>query len=187
MKKLILNIFLLLVTLLGFTVGGLQLSNPHISSSAQVQPEVAEPVRLVIPSLGLDVFIEHVGMDSTGKMGIPEEVENAGWWKYGAKPGEKGSAVLAGHVDTPDGQFGIFYELDSLKPSDRILVYDAEGKVHTYSVDFVQVYPDEDFPIDVVFEREDTKRLNLITCSGLYDLNDQNYDERLVVFATSLE
>jgi sortase (surface protein transpeptidase) len=154
MKKLLLNLFLLFVTLVGFAVGGLYLSNLHTLGKAQespsqtqlvqAQPEVAEPIRLVIPSLGLDIVIEQVGMDDTGKMGVPVEVGNAGWWKYGAKPGEKGSAVLAGHVDTPDGQFGIFYELEKLLPGDQILVYDAEGIVHIYEVDFVQVYPDEE-------------------------------------------
>lgn len=190
MKKILINFILSFITLTGFTVGGLYyIQPPPIAQTkvVQAQPEVAEPSTLSIPALNLNVEIEQVGEDENGRMGIPKVVENGGWWKYGAKPGEFGSAVIAGHVDTPTGETGIFYDLDDLVPGDVITVTDVDGMQHDFKVEFVQIYQDDDFPIDVVFERTDKKRLNLITCSGSFNIGQQNYEERLVVFASALE
>lgn len=187
---------LLLFTLFGFTVGGVYFYNPqtvtNIVSSppleeVQAQQHVADPAKITIPKLDVEANIELVGEDENGRMGTPQDYKNAGWWQYGAKPGEVGSAVIAGHVDTPDGQLGIFYKLDQLEPGDRIIVHDQDGVVHTFEVVFVQIYEDDEFPVDVVFERSDTKRLNLITCSGNFILDEQNYEDRLVVFAEAIE
>jgi sortase A len=193
-------LFLLLFSTVGFLVGAVYFYNPEIILShwpkptaqpvtvqAEQEIEVAEPSRIVIPSVGVEVDIELVGQDANGRMDVPKNVSNAGWWQYGAKPGGKGSAVIAGHVDTPDGQLGIFYKLDQLKPGDTIVVYDQDGKQHVFEVAFLQIYPYDEFPVDVIFERTDKKRLNLITCSGNFDLSEQSYEERLVVFAEAIE
>ena len=200
LQKIQTAILLLFITL-GFVVGGVYAYKPEIinnlwakpnleNAQAQVQEHAvvpALPAKIVIPKLGVEANIEFVGADESGRMGIPEQVENAGWWKYGAKPGEVGSAVLAGHVDTPEGSYGIFYKLDQLMPGDTITVYDQENNQHVFRVAFVQTYQEDEFPVDVVFERADKKRLNLITCSGNFDLSVQNYEERLVVFAEAIE
>ena len=60
---------------------------------------VGLPLRITIPKLQVDAKIEYMGLTSTGTMDVPTEVVNAGWYKYGAHPGDEGSAVIGGHLN----------------------------------------------------------------------------------------
>lgn len=40
---------------------------------------------------------------------VPEDYWEAGWWSGGPEPGERGAAVIAGHVGSKNGP-AIFYE-----------------------------------------------------------------------------
>lgn len=196
MIKRIINSILLLFSSVGLLAAGIYFINPVSLNTFSQETEiielqterlVAEPVRIVIPRVGIDENIEEVGKDENGRMDVPKDYNNAGWWKYGAKPGEIGSAVLAGHIDTPFGERGIFYSLGDMSAGDLILVYDTDNVEYQFEVTEIIEYEDDEFPLDLVFGRDDKKRLNLITCAGVYDISSGNYQERLVVYAQSLE
>lgn len=166
---------------------GSSISSPTVT--AAVTPEVKgrdsdfdEVAVLEIPKLGVTAGVEHVGEDSEGRMDVPEDDDDVAWWKYGAKPGQTGSAVLAGHFDTRSGGAAVFYRLGKLKPGDEVTVADEDGDRLEFEVSEVKSYPDADFPIDLVFAQNDDQRLNLITCSGTFDRTVRNYTDRLVVF-----
>jgi sortase A len=142
-----------------------------------------QPVHLLIPKLEISVDIESVGKDKDGRMGVPVDENNAGWWSYGAAPGQMGSTVLAGHVDRREGGPGIFYRLDALSINDTLEVVDLNGKRYIYRVIGKEVYPDHLFPMKKVFGRSDRSYLNLVTCVGLFDQTEQNYQDRLVVYS----
>ncbi len=57
------------------------------------------PRRLRIPSLTIDAFVRHVGINEKGNMATPGNFTDTGWYKYGTVPGFVGSAVIDGHVD----------------------------------------------------------------------------------------
>lgn len=161
------------------------LSESSAATPASVVIEV--PSQLVIPKINVNAEIEQVGLDKEKRMDIPKKDMNAAWYKLGPKPGETGSAVLAGHFDTKTGDPAIFYRLDELKKGDEIQVTDTNGLTQTFEVTAVQTFKDETFPVSLVFSQNDTKRLNLITCAGTFDRAQNNYTDRTVVFSVLRE
>lgn len=145
-------------------------------------PVYSKPLGIRIPALNIDAKVEYVGLDKDKRMDVPKEDMDVGWYKLGAKPGEAGSAVFAGHYDTKTGAPAIFYRLGELQKGDEIIVVDEEEKELMFVVTGTQKFKDESFPVSLVFSQSDARRLNLITCDGIYDTSAKNYSDRLVVF-----
>ncbi len=78
-------------------------------------PEIAIPVKLVIPKLKIDVMVESVGLDDKGRMDVPKGVTNVAWYSLGVKPGQAGNSVIDGHFDQPDGSPSVFFKLNQTK------------------------------------------------------------------------
>lgn len=140
------------------------------------------PSRIAIPSIGIDAPIEHVSVTIDGDMDVPKLQFGTAWYKLGPRPGEIGSAVIAGHKDWKNGEDAIFANLHKLKPGDKVVVEDNRGLLITYVVRTSSTYnPDSD--ATNVFRSNDGKaHLNLITCQGEWDKNTEGYSQRLVVF-----
>ncbi len=143
---------------------------------------VSEPVTLSIPKLNVNTSVESVGEDREGKMDVPKDVYNVGWYNLGFEPGEKGSAVVAGHLDTVTGSPAVFYYIDNLTPGDEVIVTDKNGIQLTFIVTHNQTYPFDQVPLQEVFAPTDKPRLNLITCTGEWNIGTRNYSNRLVVY-----
>jgi sortase A len=172
--------------------GDVKTANPQSSVSgfsqtlgATVKPDpVSEPVSFSIPKLGIEnANIESVGLDKENKMDIPKKDQDVAWYNLGAKPGEAGNAVMAGHLDTKTGAPAVFYEINKLKPGDELSVKDKDGKIYKYAVIEVKTYELDEFPLEEVFGAGDKPRLNLITCEGNYDKSSKLYSQRLVVYS----
>lgn len=161
-------------------------SSPQTYTSAQV-PIPGKPTYLVIPALNINAQVEHVAENEEGRMDVPKKDENVAWWRLGAIPGQMGSAVFAGHYDRKDGGPAVFYELERLNIGDGIEVLDENGERRLFEVFKKEVYKDETFPLQEVFASNDAKRLNLITCEGVFDRATSNYSDRLVVFSEMVE
>lgn len=156
---------------------------PTASQQAtKITPNVEEPARLIIPSLSVNTQVERVGLDSSGRIDIPKNVYNVGWYGIGFKPGEPGNAVIDGHFDTPTGAPSVFYALKSLNPGDQVIVEDAAGKKLTFLVEDVVSYNLENVPMGKIVEKSADKRLNLITCGGAWDVTRKIYNERVVAY-----
>lgn len=153
-----------------------------VPASAPVR--VLEPTTFSIPSLNIeDAPVESVGLDKDNKMDIPKKDEDVGWYNLGPKPGEKGNAVIAGHLDTKTGAPAVFYELNKLKPGDELSVKAKDGKEYKYAVTDVKSYELDKFPLQEVFGSGGKARLNLITCEGTYNRSSKLYSHRLVVYS----
>lgn len=61
------------------------------------------PARLRIPSLKIDAIVEPVHVLENGAMGVPENFDRVGILVPWTKPGDKGNAVISGHVDHKTG------------------------------------------------------------------------------------
>lgn len=147
---------------------------------------ISNPQTLSIPKLNVTTHIEHVGLDSKNRMDVPKDYQNVAWYELGYTPGETGSVVLAGHYDTPQGTPGVFYDLRTLEEGDEIIV-EGDNKSLTYVVTRSASYPFDQVPLNEVFDSRDKKRLNLITCEGVFDSTAQNYSDRFVVYAVFSE
>ncbi len=141
---------------------------------------VAVPVRLIIPVLAIRAVIEPVGVVPSGQMAVPDNTADVGWFKLGPYPGQKGSAVIAGHFDGIHGEPGVFMNLYTLKKADRVSVEYADGRSVGFAVRESRIYPPG--YADEVFASTDSAHLNLITCDGLWDGTMKSYTKRLVVF-----
>lgn len=153
-----------------------------VNSEAPVAPRFTRPVRLSIPSIGVDTDVEEVGLDEEERMDVPGSYETVGWYKLGPYPGEAGNAVIAGHLDSPTAP-AVFYNLTNLQEGDEFSVTDEEGRELTFTVIQKTLYQNEEFPLTEVFGPSDRPRLNLITCDGTFDHNSQLYSHRLVIYS----
>jgi sortase (surface protein transpeptidase) len=147
------------------------------------KPKPGNPKTLLIPKLQIGAPIEPVSLDGEGKMAVPTAAENVGWYSLGLKPGEKGSAVLAGHLDKVDGTAAVFYNLHQLEAGDRIIVIDDKEMSYEFLVTEKRIYGFDQVPMRDVFANFNYPGLNLITCGGNFNYMTGNYSHRSVVYS----
>jgi sortase (surface protein transpeptidase) len=140
------------------------------------------PVELRIPRIGLAAPVLAVGVTDAGALGVPPDDVSVGWYEFGAVPGETGSAVLDGHVDSRTGP-AIFYRLDELAPGDEIEVRLADGSAARFVVRETGLYWLADAPLERVFGPTNRPQLVLITCGGPLDRAAGGDQQRRIVFA----
>lgn len=141
------------------------------------------PRQLRIPALGISAHVRHVGINAQGNMATPGTFVDTGWYKYGTVPGFVGSAVIDGHVDNALGLAGVFKNLGNLKAGDEIYVDTASSTPLRFVVEEVASYPVAEVPLERIFTTKDKARLNLITCTGDWNKDSNQYEQRLVVYA----
>lgn len=153
---------------------------------ADVEVEVVEklkPSQLIIDSLGIKADTVPVGLTKDGDMDIQNNPKLVAWYKFGPKPGEVGSAVVAGHYGWDENDDpAVFNDVSKLVAGDKISVTDENSQLRTFVVTHTKIYePDED-AADVFSSFDGKAHLNLITCHGIWDKKADSYSERLVVF-----
>lgn len=139
------------------------------------------PLTVTVPRVGLTAKLRPVQLTDRGQMPLPADPASAGWLDSSAAPGENGTAVLAGHVDTQDGP-AAFYELAGAKPGMRVEIRRTDGTTAEFTIDAVAVYPKDRFP-DRVYAPTTGPSLRLITCTG-WDSDTETYRDNVVVYAT---
>lgn len=149
--------------------------------STEKQTEPFVPARLRIPTIDVDTKVEVVGKDTKGRMDVPKQTDQVGWYQYGAKANQTGNVILAGHLDDTDGP-AVFYDLAKVKQGQRIEVSSKTGEKVSYVVTNVKSYPVDQAPVGSIFGATLAQRLTLITCVGTFT-QSKGYDERLVVTA----
>lgn len=140
-----------------------------------------KPTTLTIPKLSIQANIENVGKDAKGAMDVPKNTKNVAWYSLGFRPGEKGNAVIAGHLDDKTGP-AVFYHLSKLQKGDSIEVTSHKGEKLVFKVVAIQTYPEKNFPKNQVFGKSNKQMLNLITCKGKFDKVKKEYSDRVVIF-----
>jgi sortase (surface protein transpeptidase) len=157
---------------------------PGPTSSAPAE-DVAAPVSLRIPSLGVSSDLLTLGLQDDGTVEVPPlaEDDRAGWYRNGPAPGEVGPAVLLGHVDSARWGPGVFFELGALQPGRQVEVTRSDGSVAVFAVDRVERYAKDDFPTIEVYGNTDDPQLRLITCGGEFDAAAGSYEDNVVAYA----
>ncbi|MFF6782568.1 class F sortase [Streptomyces sp. NPDC012510] len=141
------------------------------------------PVRIRIPSLRVDAPLMGLRLTPTGSLDVPPaEQENlAGWYEAGTTPGERGTAIVAGHVDNADGA-AVFFRLGALRRGATVEVDRRDGGTALFTVDAVEVYDARNFPDEKVYGAASRPELRVITCGGGYS-RTTGYQGNVVVFA----
>jgi LPXTG-site transpeptidase (sortase) family protein len=150
-------------------------------SQVQAQANEQLPARLIIPALEVNTVVEQIDITPDGLMAVPADTDQVGWLGVGTKPGEVGSAVMTGHLTGENEVKGVFANLNRLRAGDELLIEKYGGEVVTFVVQESKTY-DPGYA-EEVFSRNDGTYLNLITCDGLWDEDEESYSKRLVVFA----
>lgn len=143
---------------------------------------VAVPVRLRIPSIGVNTGLDQVGLDPDGTITAPKTFQKAAWYNGGPRPGQPGPAVLLGHVDTKSGP-AVFYGLATLKPGAQVLVDRADGSTVRFLVSGRIQVAKSRFPADLVYGPTLAPSLRLVTCGGSFDQHAGHYRDNVVVSA----
>lgn len=155
----------------------------RLGNAAPAPPRVGQPLRLKIPAINVDAAIEQVGQTPDGSMDVPKNFDNTAWYDLGARPGELGNAVVAGHVDSTRGK-AVFWDLSKLVGGDQIVVVGDDNVERTFVVTASEAYTRADVPLDRVFGATTDTHLNLITCDSrsAFDRTRGEYAGNLVVY-----
>jgi hypothetical protein len=142
------------------------------------------PLALAIPSVRLDAPLLGLGMDGKGAAELPpfSLPRTAGWLRDSASPGETGTAVVVGHVDTTTGP-AVFWNLAAVRPGAEVDVMRLDGRTAVFTVDAVRAYPKAGFPAAQVYGPAPGAQLRVVTCGGTFDRNRREYTGNVVLFA----
>jgi sortase (surface protein transpeptidase) len=144
------------------------------------------PVSVRIPAIGVNSRLLHLGLNPDGTVKVPSIQTSAGlaaWYKYSATPGQIGSSVIEGHVDSTRGP-AVFFRLGALRPGNTIDVTLANGVTAVFRVTGVREYAKSRFPARTIYGTADFAALRLITCGGAFDYVTGHYLSSTVVFAS---
>jgi Sortase domain len=144
------------------------------------------PVSVDIPAIGVHSRLLQLGDNADGTVQVPSlatQAGEAGWYNYSATPGQIGTSVIVGHVDTYRGP-AVFFNLGALQPGDRVDVTLADGITAVFRVTGVREYLKSRFPAETVYHTPGYAALHLITCGGAFDYTTRNYLSSTVVFAS---
>jgi sortase (surface protein transpeptidase) len=142
------------------------------------------PVRIEIPRIKVASPLDRLGRAADRTVEVPTRWERAGWYADGTRPGDPGSAVILGHVDSRRDGPAVFYRLRELGRGDQITVVRADGSTVHFTVERTEQYPKSRFPTDDVYYPTLTPRLRLVTCGGGFDPETGSYRSNVIVFAT---
>ncbi|MPQ97752.1 sortase [Modestobacter sp. I12A-02628] len=145
--------------------------------------EVPAPVGLSVPGVGVDAAVDPVGVEPDGSMSVPRDVDRVGWYRFGPAPGQPGSAVLAGHVDSATDGLGAMAPVRSTEVGDEVTVTAADGATTRWRVVARQEFVKQELPRDQLFARDGPPRLVLITCGGPFQPDTGSYRDNVVVVA----
>ncbi|MFJ8311525.1 MULTISPECIES: class F sortase [unclassified Streptomyces] len=164
--------------------------NNRSSTAASASPIAAvEPLpyapaaRIRIDALKVDAPILDVGTDAQGWVQAPppQDPNIAGWYQNGVAPGQRGTAVIVGHVDNATGP-AVFYGLGLLQKGNHIEVARFDGRTAVFEVYGVEVFEKATFPGARVYGDTGHPELRVITCGGGFS-RTRGYEGNVVAFA----
>jgi LPXTG-site transpeptidase (sortase) family protein len=141
------------------------------------------PMSLSIPSVGISTSIVSGG-ESNGSMILPESSKVAIYTAAAPLTADKGSTVIAGHVNFADGSAGALGPLHNISKGAPVYATDGEGNVRKYKVTSMSVLNKQAL-IKNIFRTAGDRQLVVVTCGG--DVEKVNgvyvYTHNLVVTA----
>jgi len=141
------------------------------------------PVALRIPVIGVNVSLSTLGLNADHTVQVPTDFQQAGWFGLGPSPGQTGSAVILGHVDSYTGP-AVFFQIRALRAGDQVNVSLADGAIAHFQVSAVAMYAKDQFPAQQVYAPHGGSTLQLVTCGGTFDTHTRSYLSNIVAYTT---
>jgi len=156
-------------------------ARPATQAASTTRPA---PTRLTIERLDVDMPVRPVGVARDGEMALPRTPAEAGWYEFGARPGDpRGATVLAAHLDMPGFGVGPIAAVEKLRRGDTLVV--RSGRTTTrYAVSDVKSVRKAQLDLPTLFARNGAPVLRVVTCAGAFDPETKSYDRNVVVTAT---
>lgn len=167
-------------------------ATPHNGARGKTRPVPAQgavqaPVTVAnrratairIPAMGVDQDLVELSVNGSS-LQVPDDYFDIGWWRDGPTPGERGAAVMVGHVDSPTRP-AVFYGLSGLVAGEQVVVERDDGSRALFRVRETVLYDRDQIPSAKVYRNEGKPGLNLLTCGGSYD-QDGGYSGNVVVY-----
>ncbi|WP_218003266.1 class F sortase [Nocardia concava] len=156
------------------------------TASGAAVPSVATlsrsaPIALTIAAIDLNQPLDRIGLNADNTIEDPATFEHPSWFRSGPAPGERGSAVIIGHVDSYRGP-AAFFRLGNLKPGDPVDVARADGAVAHFAVIATETVDKNDFPAESVYGNRPDSELVLVTCGGEFDSARRSYRSNVIVY-----
>jgi hypothetical protein len=158
-------------------------ARPAVALSAASPPVAPGPVRLSVPTVGIDTPLRPIDLDAAGALIPPADDTVAGWYRSGPAPGNAGPAVLTGHVDSVAGP-AVFFRLRDVAVGNSVSVTRTDGTTVRFTVTRVARFPKDAFPTADVYAPTPRPELRLITCGGAFDRTARSYLDNVVVYAS---
>ena len=151
--------------------------------SVRIDRNAATPTSVVVPAVGISARVIPLGLRENGSLEVPRDFSKAGWRRGGPEPGERGAAVIVGHVDSKTGP-AAFYRLREMTRGHKIRVRREDRTTVTFVVRRTEQVAKVDFPTRRVYGKTRLPTLRLVTCDGGFDAGSGHYRDNLIVYAT---
>jgi sortase (surface protein transpeptidase) len=159
-------------------------SVPGLDGAVAKPLAFSRPVQIEIPKLDVNAPVMRLGLAANHTVAVPPLANHnlAGWYDGSVTPGQKGTSVILGHVDSFTG-ISVFFYIKTLRRGNQIKVMRANGSEAIFTVDGVQKVVKAAFPTDDVYGQVRYPGLRLITCGGQFDTTTRQYLDDIVVYA----
>jgi hypothetical protein len=158
-------------------------TTPSVPDSGISDDYASLPKYLSIDKLSINAPIEQLGLTSSGAMGVPSNIWNAGWYIGSARPGQRGAAFIDGHSSSSRG--ALFGNLDTLKNGDVINVVRNDGIKVTFNVVDVKVVNRHEVDMNSMLKPygKYARGLNIMSCVGDWIESEQTLENRVLIYA----
>jgi sortase (surface protein transpeptidase) len=142
------------------------------------------PVRISIPAIGVNARVIRLGLNPDRTIEVPTNFADTGWFRPGPEPGERGAAVILGHLDSRRSGPAVFFRLGELRAGDVIRVHLKDGSTVRFVAKSMLRVPKNRFPTKRVYARTSQPTLRLVTCAGRLNASTGHHDDNYIVFAS---
>jgi sortase (surface protein transpeptidase) len=143
------------------------------------------PTSISIPAIHVKSKLVKLGVNKDHTVQVPQpgpDYNKAGWYKYSPTPGQRGPAVILGHIDSAKDGPSVFFHLGDLHHGDKVKVSRKNGSTAVFTIDKVKEYPKTAFPTKKVYGDTPKSTLRLVTCGGKFDDQKKSYQDNIVAF-----
>ena len=142
-----------------------------------------DPKKIMIQKIGVDAYVQKVGIDQDKKIAVPNNVHLAAWFTESVRPGENGLSIIDGHVSGRKTE-GVFKNLKNLQKGDTFNIERGNGTKLTFKVFETRTVPEGEAAA-ILFSQNPKvlSQLNLITCGGEFNKKSQQYSDRVIISA----
>jgi LPXTG-site transpeptidase (sortase) family protein len=155
------------------------LGQPSVVATPLSRRSAVGVASVEIPRVGIRAKLVPLRLGGRSLEG-PEQPDDVGWYADSPLPGDRGAAVLVGHVDSRSGP-AVFARLGDLRAGDLVLVRRTDGPVRFRVLDVAR-YRRSAVPLRDVYGPTPDRALRLITCDGPYR-KGSGYRDNVVVYA----